>query len=238
MLNLDIPMQINIFYNDQRDTYIRAVCYAPAIIPFINIIRRQVSEVNLLQLVPGFYLLLLYIAFLLLIISSTFFVRFAFNTDSLKAAGTKVIFRLETIRFRRLNISLLINTLIASFLSIIPLSLDSFNTYGEKTLENIWSLDEVLGLEIILLITMSLISQVPVYSISFFDSDKRLNSLPKIWKKFSFFVFVLAGFLTPTIDGYTQLGFASAGIFLYLFLINLLQKRRETKFIGTSILGF
>jgi len=238
MLNLDIPIQTTLFYNDQRDTFIKGVCYAPAIVPLINIIRNQVSEVNLLQLIPGFYLLLLFIALLLLIVSSDFFVRFPFDTDNTKSAGTKVIYRLETIRSRRLILSLFINILIASLLSIIPLSLDSFNNYGEKTLENIWSLDEVVVLEATLLLTMGLISQVPVYSITSLDNEKRLNSLPRVWKKFSFFVFVIAGFLTPTIDGYTQLGFSAAAIFLYLFLINLIQKRREIKFIGIPILGF
>jgi dihydrofolate reductase len=38
-------------------------------------------------------------------------------------------------------------TFALSVITIVPISLDSFNSYGEKTLENIWSFDEVIGLE-------------------------------------------------------------------------------------------
>ena len=53
----------------------------------------------------------------------------------------------------------------------------------------------------------------------------------------SLFIFLAAGFITPTIDGYTQLSFAISSVSLYIIIINLLEKRVNVKFNTTSILG-
>jgi len=66
---------------------------------------------------------------------------------------------------------------------------------------------------------------------------KNLLVLPKFWKNFSFVVFIIAGVLTPTIDGYTQLGFASSALILSILIINLIEKRLRVKFVGISFLG-
>jgi Sec-independent protein secretion pathway component TatC len=65
-----------------------------------------------------------------------------------------------------------------------------------------------------------------------------VNQLPQFWKILSFSIFLIAGFLTPTIDGYTQLSFSCSAIFLYLLIINIIQKKTNIKFTGTSALGF
>lgn len=238
MLNLDEPLKTSFFYIVQRDLYLKGLCYAASIITFINIIRTQVSEVNLLQLIPGFYLFLIFASLILLIFTSDFFVRFGINTDTKKSSGTKTNFKLQEILQDRLIISFFINTLLIALITIIPLSLDSFNNYGEKTLENIWSFDEVVSLEITLLVTISVITQIPIYCIAIIDNEKQINTLPKIWKIFTLVVLIISGFLTPTIDGYTQLGFSTATIFLYLLIIQIIQKRLPKKSIGVNILGF
>jgi len=238
MLNLDEPQNSSSFYILQRDVYIRILSYAASIITFINIIRTQVSEVSLLQLIPGFYLFLMFTSLILLVAGSDFFVRFGINTDTKKSTGTKTLFKIQEILQERIIIFFFINTLLAALLTIVPLSLDSFNNYGEKTLENIWSFDEVIALETTLLITISAIGQVPIYAIPNVDCERKISLLPRLWRIFTLIVLIIAGFLTPTIDGYTQLGFSAAAIFLYVIIIQLIQKRLHKKFIGVNFLGY
>ena len=64
-----------------------------------------------------------------------------------------------------------------------------------------------------------------------------MNVFPEFWKSLSLIVFLAAGLLTPTIDGYTQLSFAIAALSLYLIVINVTEKKVDIKFSGTSILG-
>jgi len=78
MLNLDETLEL---YNDyilQRDAYIKSILYSAGTITFLDIIRQQVPEINLLQLVPGFYLFLLFTSFLFLVF---FFGLFYSYTD-------------------------------------------------------------------------------------------------------------------------------------------------------------
>ena len=63
------------------------------------------------------------------------------------------------------------------------------------------------------------------------------NILPEFWKTLSLIIFLAAGFITPTIDGYTQLSFAASAVSLYIIVINLLEKRINVKFNTTSVLG-
>ena len=90
-------------------------------------------------------------------------------------------------------------------------------------------MDEVLTLEIILLVLLLLLSQFPVFIISYLTSEIRIISLPEYWKLISFLIFLASGLVTPTIDGYTQLSFAISALSLYLLVINLLQKRIKLK---------
>ena len=63
MLNLDETLDLIKPYNNQRDFYIKAGCYSTGVIVFLDIVRGQVPQINLLQLVPGFYLGLLCLFF-------------------------------------------------------------------------------------------------------------------------------------------------------------------------------
>jgi hypothetical protein len=238
MLNIDSPLSIFPFYINQRDLYIKGFTYSIGVFTFLYLLRSQVAEINLLQLVPGFYLFLLFLSFLLLLFLSDFIVQFPLTVDTEISFGTKILARIGITIKKQLNIVLLLNCVLLALLLVIPLSLDSFNNYGEKTLENLWSFDEVIGLEITLVSIITIVGQIPIGLLSNFTNEKFVSSLPKFWKIFSFSVFVIAGFLTPTIDGYTQLSFAGSTIFFYLLIINLMEKRISIKFPGTTLLGF
>ena len=149
--------------------------------------------------------------------------------DNLKVSGTRVTNKIE------LNILLKISFFLFSVLifiilnSVLPLSLDSFNSSGEKTLDNTWSFSEVLGLELILLLILTIISQVPLFFILNFNTQKVIVVLSQFWKFLIFIITLIAGFLTPTLDGYTQISFALSSFLFYLFIINVLQKRTLLK---------
>ena len=238
MLNLDETISINYYYLIQRDFYLKGIFYSLGVIIFINIIRSQISEINLLQLIPGFYLILLFVSFLLLVFASDFIFRLPIELDNKKEFGTKTNTKMELFILTRFSFFFLISILLIVLNSIIPLSLDSFNSYGEKTLENIWSFDEVISLEVILLILLIFLSQIPIVLISYFTTERESQILPEFWKSLSFLIFLISGFLTPTIDGYTQLSFSFSGISLYLILINFLQKRITIRFHGMLSLNF
>jgi len=238
MLNLDETFEINTDYFIQRDLYLKSFLYSIGIIIIINIIRQQVPEINLLQLVPGFYLLLLFLSFLLIVFLSDFLVRFPIELENQKSFGTKTVTKINLAILSNIGFLFIFLILFAAFNSVVPLSLDSFNSYGEKTLENIWSFNEVISLEIILLLILLLLSQFPTIFIGILNTESDNIILPTFWRPISFLIFLFAGFLTPTIDGYTQLGFAIFAISLYLVIISFLQKRINLKFNGSSSLGF
>lgn len=237
MLNIDGTEDLNQSYFLQKDLFSKGVNYSIGVITFLNLLRNQVAEINLLQLIPGFYLLLLFFSFVLLVFCSNFFVRLPLNYDNNKSFGTKISPKAQIGLLIKLSLFLLLGSLVITINTLLPLSLDSFNSYGEKTLENLWSFNEVLGLETILLTIILFLSQTPATLLSNLGNEKNLLVLPKFWKTFSFVVFIIAGVLTPTIDGYTQLGFASSALILSILIINLIEKRLRIKFVGISFLG-
>ena len=67
MLNLDETFELNNTYVVQRDLYLKGFLYSFGVVIFIELIRGQVAEVNLLQLIPGFYLIVLFISFVVIL---------------------------------------------------------------------------------------------------------------------------------------------------------------------------
>jgi Sec-independent protein secretion pathway component TatC len=152
-----------------------------------------------------------------------------------KYFGGKSIARLNTFSFLKIAIYLFFFFFYLSLNSIIPISLDSFNTVGEKTVENSWTFTELMFLEVILLIILIIISQIPIAIIVSFNNQKQSNKLQTLWRIITLCIFILSGFLTPTIDGFTQLNFAFSGFSVYLISVNILTKRLIIKLIGASM---
>jgi hypothetical protein len=230
MLNLDETFELNNTYVVQRDLYLKGFLYSFGVVIFIELIRGQVAEVNLLQLIPGFYLIVLFISFVVILYFSDLLVQVPIQSDNEKIFGTKTIEKAETAISIKLGYLLFYGCLITSLNSVIPLSLDSFNSYGENTLENIWSFDEVITLEIVLLTILLSLCQIPIIFIVSLNNEKEISVLPEYWKTISFVIFIFSGILTPTIDGYTQLSFAFSALSLYLIIIIILTKRLDIKF--------
>lgn len=230
MFALDDTFLSEIFYVIQTDFYVKGIVYFTGVILFFEILRNQISEVDILQLIPGIYFLLFFISFLVLIFSSDLLFRLPIEIDNLKSYGTKVTSKVEMNILLKMSLLLFFTLLITVLNTVIPLSLDSFNSSGEKTLENTWSLDEVLSIEITLGVILSIISQIPLFFIINFNTQKVVAILSQFWKILIFSITLIAGLLTPTLDGYTQISFALASFSFYLFILNFLQKRILLKF--------
>jgi hypothetical protein len=229
MLNLEETLDLFPSYLTQRDLYLKAFVYAFGVFVFIDFLRGQVSEVNILQLIPGFYFFLLLVSFLFLVILSNVIVRTPFEIDKKKTWGTKTTTKNELVVLLKFCFFIFSTGMITVLNTIIPISLDFFNSTGEKTLENTWSFGEVLNLEIFLLLILSILFQLPVFLVFGRYNEKTVKIFPKIWRPLSLIIFILSGVITPTIDGYTQLSLASAAFSLYLIVITILTKRINIK---------
>lgn len=237
MLNLDDTIVIILNYNIQRDIINRIIGIIPVVIILVDLLRNQVSEIDLVQLAPGFYLLLLLISFLIILYFSNLINKSFLENDYKKELGTKNLYKLKSLIIRKTRFNLFYLFFILILNSVLPISLDSFDSYDEKTLDNGWSFDEVVNLEIFLASVLVLISQIPVIAISNFTSERESRILPEIWKIVSFLIVLLAGILTPTIDGYTQISFAGCTLLLYFYVLVVVQKKANIRNGSISILG-
>lgn len=225
MFTLEEVFLFEIFYIVQTDFYLRIILYFTGIFTFLELLRLQVSEVDVLQLVPGFYFFLFFISFLYFYFFSEALFRIPIEIDNLKVYGTKVTSKFEINILLKLSFFFLSILLLLIFNTVIPLSLDSFNSSGEKTLNNLWAFSEILCLELFVLVILIIISQIPLFFIINFNTQILVNGVTRFWKFLIFGITLIAGFLTPTLDGYTQISFATSTFLFYLFIINFLQKR-------------
>lgn len=236
MLNLEETLSSNSDYTTQRDLYWKGFLYSFSIVVFIDSIRSQVAEINLLQLIPGFYLVLLFSSLIFVIFTSDLFFRIPFEIDNKKEFGTKTPRKIQFSILLRFSFFFTSIILAIALNAIIPLSLDSFNYFGENTLENTWSFDEVINLELLLVFLLLILVQFPIAIISYLTTEKDANRLPEAWKILIILSIVVAGIVTPTIDGYTQFSFALSAIIFYLIIINIIEKRINVKFCGLNAL--
>lgn len=238
MLNLEDTLASLYYYNIQKDLYIKGILYIIGAIVFLDLLRSQISEINLLQLVPGYYFLLVFISFILLMITSNYSFRIPFKLDKKSRIGIKTSTRISYQTRFHLSFTLVFGLLLVSLNTILPIGLDTFSSYDDETLTNLWSFDEVISLESTLVTILISLSQVPIIVNSYLSTEKQINKLPEYWKNLIFLIVIIAGFITPTIDGYTQLNLSFFAISLYLFIIAIIEKRIYIKFNSTYCLHF
>jgi hypothetical protein len=234
MLNLEETLSFSADYVIQRDFYIKGFLYSLSALVFAKILRSQVPEINLLQLVPGFYLLLLFLLLIFMVIISDIFNRIPLEIEMRKEYGTKTFYKGKMLKFVQISFLYLFSILFPLLNFVIPLSLDSFATYSEDSLDNLWSYDELINVEIILVGILIILSQYPSFSLFSLTSEADIIRLPEIWRLLTLFSFIFAGVLTPTVDGYTQFSFAFSSVVLYLIIIETSEKRVTTKFTGMT----
>jgi hypothetical protein len=238
MFNLEESFERSLFYSIHSNFLIKILKYSLSFLSFLIILRNQVPEMKLLQLIPGFYLLLIIFCFIFLFFFSEMSFFSAINLEQKSEIGSKTLEKINIFVALKISYSLLFSCLAISINTIIPLSLDSLNTYSEQNLESLWSFDEVLLIETFLGILLIFFSQFPLILSFSLTIERHIYWLQKFWKFFSFLAFFISGILTPTIDGYTQLGFSFSTIFFYFLLINILEKRLSAKFSSILSLNF
>ena len=223
MMNLREWFEFLPSYEIQKDYPLRGISYFFGVALLLGLLRQQVAEVNLLQLVPGF------LGFLFLTYFSSIAYFIALQLETKQKSGPKSIEKWNYKINLKWSFFFFYTGLVVVLNSVVPLGLDSFNSYAGKTLENVWSFGQVLSLEIILLIFLVTLGQSPLLFLKSLYVETSISTLPKFWKKFTFGICLASGFLTPTIDGYTQVSFASSTLSLYLIVINLVAKRLNYK---------
>ena len=237
MFSLDRTYVTKSSYFKQTDFYFKAIGLACGVFFVVDYIRAQTPEIEVLQLIPGLYLFLLFLSWVFLTFSTIFLERIPMELDAKKSSGTKTINRLDLGSIVNGGLILATNQLLININTVIPIALDSFNSYGEKTLENIWSLDEIVSLEIYLLFVIILLSQIPILIGLSFTTQDFILRLPRVWRFVGVSCFTIGGVVTPTIDAVTQVAFAASTYSLYLAFIAISNRRLNIKYKETVSLS-
>ena len=225
------------YYFIQKDFYFKAIGLACGVFFVVDYIRAQTPEIEVLQLIPGLYLFLLFLSWVFLTFFTIFLERIPMEIDSRKTSGTKTINRIDIGSIIKCGLVLATNQLMININTVVPIALDSFNSYGEKTLENIWSLDEIVALEIYLLFVIIILSQVPILIGLSFSTQDFILRLPRVWRFIGVSCFTIGGVVTPTIDVITQVAFAASTYSLYLAFIAISNRRLTIKYKETFSLS-
>jgi hypothetical protein len=236
MFNLDYTFFQQDYYLRQKDFYTKGVGYGFGAFGFLDLLRGQVPEMNILQLIPGFYLVLIFIAFLVLFNLSNLLISLVLQVDIRKGGGLKTTNRMEVALLVKIGFLIFSLGIIVSFDALIPLSFDSLDAYGKTTLEDVWSLDELIGIETFLLFFLVILSQVPIVALIQYECEYDAIFLPEVWKQLSVLSFLFAGVITPSVDAFTQSSFAAGALTLYVLVIGAVQKRTRIKYLETHSL--
>jgi hypothetical protein len=236
LMNLDSAMDVFVDQVDERDLYLRVVTFSFASIGFLEIVRGQTPEIRVLQLVPGYYLFLVFCCFLFLLFFSNHLGKIQRELDEDATHGIKSIRKLATSIRAKIALFFLFLTLFLTVNNVIPVSFDSFEVYIEPTLENTWSVDEIIWLEATFLFILLAISQIPLIVFIASKTEFVSDSFPEYWRSFTFGTILLSGFLTPTIDGTTQLYFAGSVLSFYVLTVTTLTRKIPLR--DPSIISF
>ena len=147
MFNLEETFDLSLTYSNQKDFYLRGIFYFLGVITFLEMIRSQLAEVNLLQLIPGYYYYIFFFSFLFLIFFSTILIQILPIIDKSKYFGTKLYEKIDLITKSKISFSLVFIIISLVLNSLIPISFDSFSSSGEKTIGNSWSFENLINLE-------------------------------------------------------------------------------------------
>lgn len=103
MLNLQGTIILFWKYILKKESQVKSISFFFGIFVFVDILRGQVVEINLLQLIPGFYLLLLFISFLFAIFTSTFILGFSMQMERKKRKGIRDLKKMKILLLKKLR---------------------------------------------------------------------------------------------------------------------------------------
>lgn len=237
MFNLSPSLEKIDFSNSFFPWFFQFLLQSFGVFISLNIIRNQVPEIKLLQLIPGYYFFLLFIFIIAFFFISAFFSFYPSFLDGQKILGSKTLSKNVYFITNKFIYFFSIFTLFLSSNFIIPSNFDAFYIYSEKTLENFWSFSDLINLDFILIFTLILISQLPLIAFYSLNNEKKIINLPKYFKLFLLIILLVSGFLTPTVDISSQLIFSSFTILVYLISIHFLIKKVSIKYLSFTFLN-
>nr|YP_009545187.1 Sec-independent translocase component C [Synura uvella]AYO28341.1 Sec-independent translocase component C [Synura uvella] len=238
MLNVPETLILYFSYINQRDLILKGNLFSTAVFIFIDLLRGYVAEINIIQLMPGLYLALLFVGFFFLMIFSTLVFFFPLISDSRRKGGTKTGLRFRRKLDTKFSLFLYFISLIFLISTILPISLDSFSTFGEKNVESFWSFEELNSIESSLVTLTISLFQIPILVIADNYDENNIELFPTFLREYIVFVGIVAALITPTVDVPTQLNFIYIGISLYLLVFSAFTKKAIVKVTSISFKNF
>lgn len=224
MLNLPETLYLSVPYPYQNSGFIKFFGFLIGGVKFLDFLRFQVSEITLLQLVPGVYFSLLFVSFGCLLFFSFTIVNVIRKNDWVKKGGTRLVIKIFIKKITLFTSQYIGGAVFLLFNLIIPLSFESFSLLATATFANFWELNEFFNLESSLGTYLYLLSQFPLIAIGPEYSLLDFYFSPLFTRDYLFSTTVTAGLFTPTLDVTTQINFILMGIGFYLIISSLLQK--------------
>ncbi len=234
MFNIAKSLEISTFYNQNFSIFSKLIFQLILAFIALEFIRQELAEIKFLQLIPGYYFLLIFFFIIIYFLINSFFTFFPSFLDSKTFLATKSIKKSHYFLFSKFFYFAAFIVLFTSLNSLIPGQFDTFYNYSENTFENFWSFEEFLNFQCILLLILLIISQLAI--LIFYLLNNHIKSL-KLLESFKFSLFAilfLSGVITPSVDLISQIIFSFFAIFFYLFTIHFLLKRISIKYLTLS----
>lgn len=224
MLNLPETLYISLPYPYQNSEFIKFIGFLIGGVVFLDFIRFQVSEITLLQLVPGIYFSLLLSSFGSFLFFSWAIIKLIRGNDWVKRGGTKLVVRVFIRQIIFFSTQYVVAAFFLLFNLIIPLSFESFSLFISATFVNFWELNEFFNLESSLGTYIYLLAQLPLLAIGPDYSAIDFSFARLFTRDYLFSLTIIAGLFSPTLDVTTQINFILMGISLYFIISSFLKK--------------
>lgn len=234
MFNIEKSLKNSNFYFQNFPIFSEFIFQLVGVFVILEFLRQELPEIKLLQLIPGYYFFLLFILIVSFFLFNTFFSLWPSFLDSKKFLGTKTILKSQYSILGKFFYFFAFVIFFTTLNSLIPGQFDSFYNYTEKSFENLWSFEDFLNLQSLLVFVLLIISQSPILTFYLINNNIKIFKLSNSLKFFLFFILLISGVLTPTADVISQLIFSFFAVFFYLISLHFLSKRIYIKYLSLS----
>ena len=224
MLNLPETLYLSRPYPYQNSEFIKFLGFFIGGVIFLDFIRFQVSEITLLQLIPGVYFSLLLTSFGSFLFFSFTIIKIIRENDWVKRGGTRLVVRVFVRQIIFFSAQYVVGAFCLLINVIIPLSFESFSLFVSATFVNFWELNEFFNLESSLGTYIYLLAQFPLFAIGPEYSAIDFSLARVFTRDYLFGLTVIAGLFSPTLDVTTQINFILMGIGFYFIISSFLKK--------------
>ena len=224
-------------YKIQRDLYSTGINYAFTSFTFLEILRAQIPETNVLQVVPGYYFFLLFASFVVVFGLASLFLFFGNKLDTRKTGGRRTLNKIDIILIIKFAYFLVFTNILIGLNTLIPVTLDSIDSAKEKAIEGAWDFRKILRIETNLFFALIFLGQIPVFTLLELADEDQAIEIPLLWREITLISLILAGIITPTFDATTQASLATEGLIFFVLILTSVQKRVDLKYGSTCVLG-